>query len=78
MPKMDGFELYTKIKELDPNVKICFLTAIATLNEGFIKLQSGFDRIINEGYFIQKPIKTQDLIKKIATIINKDTIIMQI
>ena len=75
---MDGFELYTKIKELDPNVKICFLTAIATLNEGFIKLQSEFDRIINEGYFIQKPIKTQDLIKKIATIINKDTIIMQI
>ena len=78
MPKMDGFELYTKIKELDPNVKICFLTAIATLNEGFIKLQSEFDRIINEGYFIQKPIKTEDLIKKIATIINKDTIIMQI
>ena len=78
MPKMDGFELYTKIRELDPNVKICFLTAIATLNEGFIKLQSEFDRIISEGYFIQKPIKTEDLIKKIATIINKDTITMQI
>lgn len=78
MPKMDGFELYTKIRELDPNVKICFLTAIATLNEGFIKLRSEFDRIISEGYFIQKPIKTEDLIKKIATIINKDTITMQI
>ena len=78
MPKMDGFELYTKIRELDPNVKICFLTAIATLNEGFIKLRSEFDRLISEGYFIQKPIKTEDLIKKIATIINKDTITMQI
>ncbi|HET8792437.1 MAG TPA: response regulator [Nitrososphaeraceae archaeon] len=78
MPKMNGFELYTKIRELDPNVKICFLTAIATLNEGFIKLRSEFDRIISEGYFIQKPIKTEDLIKKIATIINKDTITMQI
>jgi DNA-binding response OmpR family regulator len=78
MPKMDGFELYTKIRERDPNVKICFLTAIATLNEGFIKLNSEFDRIISEGYFIQKPIKTQDLIKKIVTIINKDIITMQI
>jgi DNA-binding response OmpR family regulator len=28
MPKMDGFELYLKIREKDPNVKICFLTAI--------------------------------------------------
>ncbi len=78
MPKMDGFELYTKIRELDPNVKICFLTAIATLNEEFIKLNSEFDRIISEGYFIQKPIKTKDLIKKIVTIINKDIITMQI
>ena len=78
MPKMDGFELYTKIRELDPNVKICFLTAIATLNEGFIKLRSEFDRIISEGYFIQKPIKTEDLMKKIATIIKKDAITMQI
>jgi len=27
MPKMDGFELYTKIREKDPKVTICFLTA---------------------------------------------------
>ena len=78
MPKMDGFELYIKIRERDPNVKICFLTAIATINDGFIKLNSEFDRIISEGYFIQKPIKTQDLIKKIVTLINKDIITMQI
>jgi DNA-binding response OmpR family regulator len=25
MPKMDGFELYNKIREKDPKVKICFL-----------------------------------------------------
>ena len=25
MPKMDGFELYTKIREKDPKVKIYFL-----------------------------------------------------
>ena len=27
MPKMDGFQLCTKIREIDPKVKICFLTA---------------------------------------------------
>ena len=32
MPKMDGFELYTKLREKDPKVKICFLTAFATFN----------------------------------------------
>ena len=26
MPKMNGFELYVKIREKDPKVKICFLT----------------------------------------------------
>ena len=25
MPKMDGFELYLKIREKDPKVKICYL-----------------------------------------------------
>ena len=28
MPTMDGFELYLKIREKDPKVKICFLTVI--------------------------------------------------
>ena len=32
MPKMDGFELYIKIKDKDPKAKICFLTAIANFN----------------------------------------------
>jgi two-component SAPR family response regulator len=27
MPMMNGFELYTKILEVDLNVKICFITA---------------------------------------------------
>ena len=35
MPKMNGFELYTKLREQDPKVKICFLTAITTFNEDF-------------------------------------------
>jgi CheY-like chemotaxis protein len=50
MPTMDGFELYNKIREKDPQVKICFLTA---------------SELFYEEYFIQKPIKTDDLVQKI-------------
>jgi two-component system, OmpR family, response regulator ChvI len=27
MPKMNGFELYERLKTVDPDVKVCFLTA---------------------------------------------------
>src|SRR6187200_905336 len=33
MSKMDGFELYLKIREKDPQVKICFFTATAMFTE---------------------------------------------
>ena len=33
MPKMDGFELYNKIREKDPKVKIYFFTATAMFTE---------------------------------------------
>jgi DNA-binding NtrC family response regulator len=35
MPKMNGFELYKKIKEIDNKVKVCFLTAIEYYNDEF-------------------------------------------
>jgi CheY-like chemotaxis protein len=70
MPKMDGFELYIKIIEKDPKAKICFLTAITTFNEDFRKTRVALGKTINEDYFIQKPIKSQDLVKKLTSIMN--------
>jgi CheY-like chemotaxis protein len=72
MPKMDGFELYTKIREKDPKVKICFLTASEMYYEKFRKTNSEFDRIIGEDCFIQKPIKNDDLVKKLTALMNID------
>jgi DNA-binding response OmpR family regulator len=37
MPKMNGFELYVKIREKDPTVKVCFLTASEFYYEKFRK-----------------------------------------
>ena len=70
MPKMDGFELYLKIREKDPKVKICFLTVIATFNEEFRKIRLQLGKTINEDYFIQKPVKMEELIKKLTSIMN--------
>jgi CheY-like chemotaxis protein len=72
MPKMDGFELYIKIREKDPKVKICFLTASEMYYEKFRKTRSEFGRIIGEDCFIQKPIKNEDLVKKLIDIMNID------
>jgi CheY-like chemotaxis protein len=71
MPKMDGFQLYTKIREQDPKAKICFLTASELYYEKFRKIYSELDKTINEECFIQKPINAEDLVKELTRIINK-------
>ena len=78
MPKMDGFELYIKIREKDPKVKICFLTASEMYYEKFRKTRSEFRKIIEEECFIQKPIKNEELIRKLNSIMNIDITIMHI
>ena len=65
---MDGFQLYTKIREKDPKVKICFLTASELFYEEFRNMRLKLGEKMGEEYFIQKPIKTEDLIKKINTL----------
>jgi CheY-like chemotaxis protein len=73
MPKMNGFELYIKIKEKDPKVKVCFLTASEFYYEKFRKeYSSQLVKILDKEFFIQKPIKNKDLIKYVTTIISKN------
>jgi len=72
MPKMDGFELYNKIREKDPQVKICFLTASELFYEEFRKARFLLSEKIGEEYFIQKPIKTDDLVQKINGLMMKN------
>ena len=62
MKGLDSFELYNRLREIDENVQICFITASNTFYEKYKKL---YPRIEKE-CFIQKPIT----IKKLATIIN--------
>ena len=71
MPNIDGFELYNKIREKDPQVKICFLTASELFYEEFRKTRFLLSEKIGEEYFIQKPIKTDDLVQKINGLMMK-------
>ena len=72
MPRIDGFQLYTKLREKDPKVKICFLTATAIFTEEFKKSIMKLDKNLDKDYFIQKPISSEGLIKRIPWIITKD------
>jgi DNA-binding response OmpR family regulator len=67
MPDMDGFDLYKKIKELDNNVKVCFLTASEMYYENY---RSKEYSLIEEDLFIHKPIENDELINKIKKIMD--------
>jgi DNA-binding response OmpR family regulator len=57
MPKMDGFELYDKMKEIDDKVKVCFITAYEVNYKALRKI---FPEPRLE-CFIQKPIEISNL-----------------
>ena len=61
MPKMNGLELYQKIVDTDPNIRVCFISAaevnIAALREVYPKTSFGC--------FIQKPVTIDELVKRL-------------
>lgn len=67
MPNMDGFDLYEKIKEIDRNVKTCFLTASELFYEEYRKLD--MHASLEKEYFIQKPCKSEELIRQLNDIL---------
>jgi DNA-binding response OmpR family regulator len=71
MPRINGFQLYTKIREKDPKVNICFLTASEMYYETYRDKHSDWGKLIDKEYFFQKPIKNEELIKRITFLINK-------
>ena len=62
MPKMDGFELYEELQKVDPDVKVCFLTASEKYRED---LRKGEYQTLRKDLFIQKPVSIKDLTKEI-------------
>jgi two-component system, OmpR family, response regulator ChvI len=61
MPKMDGFELYEKIKKIDNKVKVFFISAF-DIDRAEISKKYPDLKIEN---FLPKPIQIPELIKRV-------------
>lgn len=66
MPKMNGFELYKKIKDIDNRIQACFITAFEDYREEF---KESFPELDEAKYFIRKPKAMEDLVRHVATIL---------
>jgi DNA-binding response OmpR family regulator len=67
MPKMNGFDLYQRIRKIDSNVKICFLTASELFYEEYRRIDAY--PTLDKEYFIQKPLRTEELIRQLNEIL---------
>lgn len=65
LPEMDGFTLAGKIREVDPQVPILFLTARALLDDRLHGLRLGADD------YITKPFSMQELILRIEVFLRR-------
>ena len=73
MPKMNGYELYEKLKNIDDKIKVCFLTAFG---EGYYEdlkrrfFQGGqADSLAANVHFLRKPITIKQLVKEVNEIL---------
>ena len=62
MPKMNGYELYDKIRDIDSKVKSCFITAYEI---NYQALREQFPTLEMECY--AKPLEISELVRKINT-----------
>jgi DNA-binding response OmpR family regulator len=66
MPNVNGFELYKKIREVDNNIKACFITAYEDYRQEF---KGSFPELDEIKCFIRKPKAIEDLVNHVATIL---------
>jgi len=61
MPKMNGLELYQKIVELDPNIRVCLMSAAEVNIEALREVYPN----VSFGCFIRKPVTIDKLVKRL-------------
>ena len=66
MREMDGFELYDKLRKMDNNINVCFLTAA---QEYYDKYKERYPWVTKE-CFIAKPISLKNLVNTINSVLN--------
>ena len=66
MEPINGFELYKKMKNIDDNLKACFITAFEDYHQEF---KESFPELDEIKCFIRKPKAIEDLVNHVATIL---------
>jgi DNA-binding NtrC family response regulator len=61
MPRMNGLELYQKIVEIDPNIRVCFMSAAEANIEALREVYPN----VSFGCFIPKPVTIEKLVKRL-------------
>jgi DNA-binding response OmpR family regulator len=67
MPGMSGLELYEKIKQIDPRIEVCFITAF---DEYYGQLGKAFPKLDLQRCYLLKPITIANLVERIKTILD--------
>jgi CheY-like chemotaxis protein len=62
MPNMNGFQLCEKILEIDVNIRVCFMSALAVNIHALREVY----RNVGYGCFIEKPVSIKYLIERLA------------
>ena len=65
MPRMNGFELYKKITQIDSNVRVCFITAYTTYHRALKDLFPTAEVDCP----IEKPIGKRELVNRITKVL---------
>jgi CheY-like chemotaxis protein len=64
MPQMTGFELYNKIRQIDGEVKVCFIT---TFEEYYSEFKTEFSYLNKLECYIKKPVGMDNLIQAVKS-----------
>jgi two-component system, OmpR family, response regulator ChvI len=67
MPRMSGFELYDKIREIDDKVNVCFVTAY---EDYYDEIKKRFPHSEKIEWLIRKPIGIEEFVKKVKSRLN--------
>jgi DNA-binding response OmpR family regulator len=70
MPKIDGFELCRKLREIDNKLKACFLTAADLAH--YSKTDSDVMEELGKHCFVAKPVDNIDLINRLKVILSQE------
>jgi CheY-like chemotaxis protein len=68
MPKINGFELYKRIREKNPRMKFAFMTAFDNIDKAQF---ANYSSAIDPNNFISKPVTVSKLKSKLIHIIDK-------